>query len=141
MIRVEQTIFTAPGGDCFPACLASLLDLPLAEVPNHQGTDWWDAYQGWLAERGLTLGYVTCTELPGAAPAGYAILGAHSPRLDCLHAVICKDGVIVWDPHPQREMGVGAWVDWTVIGPLYGPHWWPTVPCAMTAGTRTAGEE
>jgi hypothetical protein len=136
MKPVEQTIFTAPGGDCFPACLASLLELPLSEVPNHQGADWWERYQEWLAGLGRKLGYITCAEIAGEAPAGHAILGARSPRLDCLHAVVCLDGAIVWDPHPQREMGVGAWFDWTVLSHLDDDGRWPTVRCAATEGLR-----
>lgn len=46
--------------DCFRACLASLLDLPVGEVPNFvgedpQGVHWFDDLQAWLAPRGLAM--------------------------------------------------------------------------------------
>ena len=34
MIPVNQTIFTAPGGNCFQACIASILELKLEDVPH-----------------------------------------------------------------------------------------------------------
>ena len=49
-------------GNCFPACIASLLELPIQEVPNvelfmeenNANTDWIDVINMFLAKRGLT---------------------------------------------------------------------------------------
>jgi hypothetical protein len=55
MIPVYQTIF-GKHGNCFQACVASLLELPLSSVPdfcNYQPQcDWWDFLQDWFRERG-----------------------------------------------------------------------------------------
>src|SRR5260370_22421604 len=42
-------------GNCFAACVASILEMSLVEVPNFCAVDngWWAAFQAWLAERGL----------------------------------------------------------------------------------------
>lgn len=33
MIGVHQTVLTVPGGNCFEACIASLLEVPIDAVP------------------------------------------------------------------------------------------------------------
>ena len=53
MKPVDQTILTAPGGNCFAACVASILELPLADVPNFCSEErWWNALQIWLCAIG-----------------------------------------------------------------------------------------
>jgi hypothetical protein len=56
---VDQTTFGAPGGNCFSACVASLLEIPLSEVPYFMGDgpieqeyDWFNPFLAWLRERG-----------------------------------------------------------------------------------------
>ena len=112
-------------GDCFRCCIASLLDLPAAQVPHFADYDWEDTtgrwftdLNKWLAPRGL--GYI---ELPvdddgpdsavewmsGATKFGfdtYHILGGKSPRGHD-HAVVARNGVVVHDPHPSRSGLVG----------------------------------
>ena len=51
-------------------------------------------------------------------PSGYAILGAKSPRGDYSHAVVVLDGEVVWDPHPERAMGLGKREDYTIFQAL-----------------------
>lgn len=107
MKPVTQTILTAPGGDCFPACLASILEMDLADVPNFQGDDWQLQYHDWLRPFGLAL---LTTAIPADAQIerfadvvlpGYTILAVDSPRFaPLLHAVVALDGEVVWDPHP-----------------------------------------
>ncbi len=116
MIPIEQTICTAPGGNCFAACVASILELLLEEVPNFQSPDWLEEWQKWLRPRNLGLLHFGHRLDPDAfIPRGYAILGADSPRGDWLHAVVTYDGAICWDPSPDRINPVGTWRDWTVF--------------------------
>lgn len=121
MIRVEQTKLTYPDGNCFAACIASIFELTLDEVPDYMGDDWHEWWNRWLAERNLTLIHwkIPDPDDPDSyRPPGYSLLGADSPRGDWLHSVVCLDGEVVWDPHPQREMGLGTWRDWTVFAVL-----------------------
>lgn len=57
MIPVDQTIPKPPKGDCFRACIASILELPILNLPNphHPEFHWWDAWNKWLDDRGLDL--------------------------------------------------------------------------------------
>jgi hypothetical protein len=70
--KVEQAVlavFDARGdvvqrGDCLTACVASLFELPLSEVPFFvESESWWSDYQRFFHERGFQLGQVSiCTD-------------------------------------------------------------------------------
>ena len=117
MKPVEQTILTKGDGNCFSACLASILEMPLDVVPCYHTDSWHKDYENWLGVFGLSMLSVGVTNYDGTPwfPRGYAILAAQSPRYDCLHAVVTLDDQIVWDPHPGRDMGVGEWRKFTVF--------------------------
>lgn len=83
-------------GNCFEACLASLLDLPLAHVPRFPNEPWDDAVCRWGQERGIAIEF----HPPRLPPEGNAILIQRMPDTTH-HAVICQDGRIVHDPSPR----------------------------------------
>lgn len=115
MIFVEQrTKF-----DCLTACLASIFEEPYEDVPvfcdqetGKSGPFWYRLLEDWLAERGFAFLQRVREDgmdddpmrCPFAYP-GYWIAGVKSPRVDGEHAVVMNRGELVWDPHPQREMG------------------------------------
>lgn len=106
MKPVMQTV-VGPDGDCLPACIASILELPLAEVPHFSRVhgdkwpeglaafmlrrrlapillEWGDAVAGWVRESG-----VLCV-----------ITG--ETFHDTLHSVVARGNVVVHDPAPTR---------------------------------------
>lgn len=105
MTPTQQTKLCAAdgghSGNCFAACLATLLDLPLWMVPPFEdmpaGT-WFERSNGWLREMfGATI------EKKDHAPSPYLppfIAVGHSDR-GVRHAVINRGVELVWDPHPQ----------------------------------------
>lgn len=116
MIRVKQSTFGGPDaprrerGDCYSACLASILELPLAEVPRFcevdDDVDRLEWEQSWLAERGLYVAAMVLSDdfLRGAASRfGLAVLSGKSPRGDWRHAVVSLGGRVVHDPHPSSD--------------------------------------
>jgi hypothetical protein len=114
MIPITQTIFTTPGGNCMAACIASILELPLGMLPNPQGGngEWYLEWQAWLRQYNLQ---ILVFEHGGEwIPTGYSILCGKSPRGDWRHAVVCFDGAMVHDPHPDRT-GVESRLEWTVF--------------------------
>ena len=116
MIPLDQTIFTVPGGNCFAACVASLLEVSLSRVPNfHNEEDWATALAAWLLPRGMYPVYVGLQGGKDAwRPQGLYILGGQSPRGAWGHAVLAKGNVIVHDPHASRD-GVTTWDEATLI--------------------------
>lgn len=110
MIPVYQTKFggpTAPReqqGNCYAACIASILELTLEEVPSipATGPDWWDVWRDWLAERGLTA-YCLRAGFPEQTWPGYTVGIVPSQRGRWDHAVVCLDGEVVHDPNPNNK--------------------------------------
>lgn len=117
VIPVDQTGL-GPGGNCLSACVASVLEIPLAEVPNFNDDpeDWAEALLAWCDARQIDVDF--STEFP--APTGrHVILGGTSPRRHGRvgHAVVALDGVVVHDPHPSRAGIVGEPWDWILLTP------------------------
>jgi hypothetical protein len=112
MIRVDQTMFGHPGGNCYSACLASLLEMPCSDVPYFMGgveeSDgrWAQRVAAWLKPLALYPMFFNIVdpekyEREKLWPKGYFILCGRSSRGD--HAVVAREGMIVHDPHPSRE--------------------------------------
>jgi hypothetical protein len=115
---VDQTTFGVPGGNCFSACVASILELPIEDVPYFMGSDgegWFDRLSVWLSERGLYALYYDTSDRNTYWPDGYYILGGESVRGP--HAVVAKGKDVVHDPHHSRA-GLYRREDITVILPL-----------------------
>jgi hypothetical protein len=116
MKPVDQTTFGVGLGNCLSACVASLLHLPIEEVPHFGADDlWFQRLCDWLAPRGF---YAMCIHYdPDHVPSGFYILGGKSPRGEFLHAVVANGRTIVHDPHPSRDE-LDSRVDYTIIIPL-----------------------
>lgn len=108
---VMQTKF-GKDGNCFDACLATLLGLSLGSIDYFRGEDTWYAdLQHWLAPQGLA--YVEI-ELRDPSPLYrfpapvMAIAGGPSPRgVEGGHAVIVElkgwEKRVIHDPHPSND--------------------------------------
>lgn len=132
MIPVMQTKLSSEDGsvrgNCMAACVASLLEIGVDEVPawDEMGTEWIDSFEEFLILRGYDYegslsgwrftevgNWANVLELSSGVD-GYFMVAGPSPRAPQRrrHAVIYKDGVMVHDPHPD---GTGV----TVIGDIY----------------------
>src|ERR1051325_5153699 len=115
MIRTEQTILSPPDGNCFAACVASILELRIDDVPNFKqpadhSQEWWFQWQRWLEVRNLAfVGWPNPISDDPQCVAdilrGYSICTVrYEYSWGCInHAVVCRDGEIVWNPHPLRD--------------------------------------
>lgn len=135
MRPVDQTRFGFDGsdgapGNCWQACVATILDLPLGDVPD-EATFWkpgmtpgqsWRPYMNhvhrWLFERGLVLVEVRTAGVCYAGPLELwqqtaVIMSGPSPRNPQFqHAVVAHGSNIVHDPHPSRAGLVGDSKEW-----------------------------
>lgn len=119
MKPVVQTRYGYPDGNCFAASVASILELPLDEC------DWWDRWQSWLRERGLTMYHWPVEDK--LVPPGWAILNTVPPHLigtgpagvdyEVGHAVVAYDGRPVHNPNPTFT-DLGRWSEWIAFGVL-----------------------
>jgi len=104
MKPVIQTTFGVPEGNCFSACLASLLEIQIARVPLFTSEDWQARLNEWLAQFGY---FFMDTIFEGAGTpeyldkyAGFHIISGDGPR-GFPHAVVGYKGQMVHDPHPD----------------------------------------
>ncbi len=132
MTPVDQTRFYDAAlpvheqrGNCLQAAIASLLDLPLGDVPHfvqdHVDSDgqrdWWDSLvafvrsQGWNPHAAMPI-----TDYPDQ----HLFVSGPSPRGGGIwHVVIYRDGQLVHDPHPDRT---GLLHGLAGAGSAYGLH-------------------
>jgi hypothetical protein len=114
-------------GDCMRAVFASLLDLPITDVPHFlldqvQGRfdDAWDSVDAFLSVRGYAflrmnwLAFQDHAHLLSAADL-YHYMAGPSPRgRGIWHAVVGKNGEVEFDPHPARTGLAGDPKDWLI---------------------------
>lgn len=120
MKPVDQTRFnfsdhpTEAPGNCWAACIASILELDLCEVPD-EATVWkpgmnveesWRLYHPtmirWLEKRGLSLIDGSALSLEYYTPVHCIITGSSPRRPKANHAVVYFNGELAHDPHPSR---------------------------------------
>lgn len=125
MIPVDQEFLHDPDagtvGDCFRACIASVLEVPIAAVPHF----------ALLGNRWSLVAIRYCEGLSrdliwqqGEPPEDvWAIVTVQSPRSDDLrHSVIYRGGVMVHDPHPSRAGGKPLGSFFMLSPDLPSPH-------------------
>lgn len=106
MTPTMQTKFGREG-NCFAACVASILEVPIATVLDvpHRG-DWFPEFQAWLLSKHNL--HAFCFPATKAMQQWmvkvfdrHYIASGNSPRLsNTLHAVVAYKGELVHDPYP-----------------------------------------
>lgn len=112
MIPTTQTILHDPAngkhGNCLSAVLASLLHLPIEDIPVFSDPGHWVCDLNiWLLPFGLA--YLSITkdsfdsafENAGIRGCHHEIAGPTDRFSDVYHACVAVDGIQVFDPHPQ----------------------------------------
>jgi hypothetical protein len=101
-------------GNCMATCVACLLDMPVSKVPNFiEKPRTFKLLGEFLAERGYEFNgfwYYPPPDWSGKFRGvnGCAIVGGLSPRPYVnAHAVIYKNGLPYWDPHPDDTFTLG----------------------------------
>jgi hypothetical protein len=120
MSKTDQTIFVDDPkrlGNCVAACVATLLDIPLAEVPHFvefgiaygdssdvhdvsSGNNWWSMLLGFMAAKGYWP--VALESVTDGEDDEILFVAGKSPR-GVSHQVLYRDGRLWHDPHPSRD--------------------------------------
>ena len=104
MKPVDQTVINDMTGNCFTACIASILELPIDKVPNfmEDKNHWYIAAYQWLYDKGYELKHKKLED--GETLPGYWISSGKSYRFpDQHHAVVYYKKEMAHDPHPSRD--------------------------------------
>jgi hypothetical protein len=120
VVPVMQTAL-GRSGNCLAACIASLLEVPLASVPDSGKANWWDDMRTWFR---TTSGYELIPMAPLIAgwplsrqqwaPPGYAIATVTKIGPTKIpHAVVTLSGRIIHDPevstYPDPDPLIHLW--------------------------------
>jgi hypothetical protein len=119
---VDQTEFSneegTEHGNCLSACLANLLGIDLAAIPNFAELErkWFPVFSSIIREHGYEFQGSYYFDNPNRESSwedllsksngidGIFIAGGSSPRIKGIdHAVLYKDGEMLHDPHPSRD--------------------------------------
>lgn len=102
---IQDKLYSPDGignGNCFPACLASLLEIPLWMVPPFDqmfARESWGRRRGEWTRRMFGLEFVRTDGHNLKLLPEFYIANGMSPR-GVMHSTIYQDGKLVHDPHP-----------------------------------------
>jgi hypothetical protein len=122
----HMTVGNDGRGNCFNACVASILERPLRDVcevlPDFDG-DYWGEWRKWLAAIGMEINWHPLNQ---PIPKGYAIATGYGGRFypdghknagkPIAHAAVVFNGEPVHDPFPGAKQ----------FGEI--KHYWPIDP-------------
>lgn len=100
----DQTILHDPDkkqyGNCMQACVASLLDLPMEEVPHfhHDGCDaptFWERVEEFFLSKGYVMSYGNMYDCIN--------ISSGPSKRGTTHCVLTQQDKLLHDPHPSRN--------------------------------------
>lgn len=130
---VKQTTFhddnDGSKGNCFQACIASLLGVPIHAVPEFSRSFYKDCWmldiQKWLEFYGLQLeDFTPLVTRADPKPLDlslqdyYYLVSGPSPRGDFGHCCIGYKGKIIHDPHPDNTGLAEGWRQYEKLYPI-----------------------
>ena len=129
-------------GNCYTACVASVLEIPLCSVPNwalllvddDRKEAWSEAIDAWAKERGFFILTTTATPDPkddcianGEIAGGcYHLIGGKARDEEhglVNHSVVGMNGKMIWDPNQKRNNGLEVVEDYSFFVPLDISKW------------------
>ena len=100
-------------GDCVPACIASILGLPIDAIDNTHGEGWWDRLQAEVGRYGYCIAVLDIKLEP---PPGYWIASLPSLNLppepdgrQPWHSVVARGYELIHDPCLGRQYDAETW--------------------------------
>ena len=108
MKPVKQLICNNENGDCFRACVASILERPVESVPNfvrknQTDEELWKLHNSWAANENFRYVLIFLEKNRWDVLDNiFCIASGKSPRGEHYHAVVWHNGII-HDPHPSND--------------------------------------
>lgn len=105
MIKNKQLIVDSIKGDCFRACVTSVLEIPnLPSLPNCDDPEWFLKWDRILRTFGVALRY----EAKACWRSGYWIASVKSKNYkEVTHAIVMNGLRVAFDPSTKRRYHVG----------------------------------
>lgn len=103
--------------NCLQACLASILEIPIKDIPDFSDREWLKELNDWLFPRGFyVLDFHFDDPDDHRLLQGYqlgAIPSNNHPGK--MHCVVCRNGHIVWDPLTGEKEGEEIAADYDIF--------------------------
>ena len=116
MKPVLQTKFGKGNGNCYAACIASILELPIEDVPNFcKSENWFEDSREWVKQHGFDLLMVVAND-EWTPPDTFYIAGGEGGR-GCKHTAVFRKDKLVHDPYP-KGLGLQSIEDYIFFVPL-----------------------
>jgi hypothetical protein len=115
----RQRVFSSVMGDCFAACMASLLELPIEVMPNDHSPHYWLVWRTFLKQFGLELSYSSAKGPIWADHPWIASVKSKNYPDGTTHAIIMDEGgKVLFDPstHKRYRKGEQLLGEDTVVG-------------------------
>ncbi len=118
MIPQKQIVFGGGNGDCFRACIASILELPNDDrLPNAHGEGWFQTWQDWLGRFGLSIEF----DATRIWRESFWIASVPSKNLEGVtHAIVMQGSQVAFDPSTKKTYRTGR----QMLGAKVGGGWW-----------------
>jgi hypothetical protein len=103
----KQRVVSDRMGDCFAACMANLLQLPLEVVPNDHSPMYWGVWLTWLSQFGLDIHYADSNgQIWADHPWIACVPSLNYP--DKTHAILVDgDSRVLFDPSTKKRYKEG----------------------------------
>jgi hypothetical protein len=106
---VKQRIVNSQYGDCFGACLASLLELPIEVIPNDHSPAWFEIQRIFLNQFGLSLTFHN-SQSPIWSESPWIASVKSKNYQGVTHAIIVKDSEVLFDPSTKTGYKKGEYL-------------------------------
>ena len=122
MKPVDQKTFGDPGGNCMSACIASLLDLSIEDVPyfGSEIEEYNNNLDIFLLDRGLIA--ITFLNNSDWVPKCFHIMGGRT-GMGASHAVVGVNGEMIHNPNRLDRSSLKIVEDYTILVPLDPGEW------------------
>lgn len=108
MKPVKQRTVNPVFGDCFAACLASLLELPIEVIPNDHSDTWFPVIKIFLRQFGLDFTFHNSQGPIWAGSPWIASVKSKNYNDGTTHAIIMKDNQVLFDPSTKSVYKKGT---------------------------------
>lgn len=103
----KQRISDKGIGDCFPACMATLLELPIEVLPNDHSEAWYGVWEAFLAQFGLSISFESSGGAIWQIHPWIASVNSKNYK-NTTHAIIMhEDSKVLFDPSPKKVYKIG----------------------------------
>lgn len=103
-LKQQQLVTGNKRGDCFRACLANILEIPIEQVPNYYSRAWYLKTQRFLRQYGLSLMW----DKNKIWYDGYWIASVKSLNYkDTYHAIVMDGQCVFFDPSKKKKYEEG----------------------------------